>query len=95
MRAVDKRLLAWGRPTRLYLATSVLLGTIKGALLIAQAWLVATIVAGAFISGRDLTQMRGSPGLLVAVVVAPGPGGLGHRNGRRTAVRRRSSRCSG
>ena len=58
MRAIDPRLLGWGRPTRIYLATSVLLGTLRGLLLIAQAWLLASIVAGAFMGGKDLATLR-------------------------------------
>jgi thiol reductant ABC exporter CydD subunit len=69
VKAVDTRLLRWGRPTRIYLVLSVVLGTLRGLLLIAQAWLLATIIAGAFISKKDLAELRGPIELLLAVVV--------------------------
>jgi thiol reductant ABC exporter CydD subunit len=68
VKAVDARLLRWGRPTRIYLALSVALGTARGLLLIAQAWLLATIIAGAFISEQDLAHLRLPIELLLAVV---------------------------
>jgi thiol reductant ABC exporter CydD subunit len=69
VKAVDKRLLSWGRPTRMYLGASVLLGSTKGVLLVAQAWLLATAISRAFISGQDLVQLRVTLELLVAVVI--------------------------
>ena len=58
VRAIDRRLLGWGRPTRTYLVTTVLLGSLRALLLIAQAWLLASIVAGAFVGGQDLAALR-------------------------------------
>jgi thiol reductant ABC exporter CydD subunit len=69
MRAVDRRLLSCGRPTRIYLATSVLLGTAKALLLVAQAWLLATIIAGAFMDGKNLGELRSQIELLLGVIV--------------------------
>jgi thiol reductant ABC exporter CydD subunit len=69
VKAVDTRLLRWGRPTRVYLVLSVALGTLRGLLLIAQAWLLATIIAGAFMSNKDLAELRRPIELLLAVVV--------------------------
>jgi thiol reductant ABC exporter CydD subunit len=69
VKAVDMRLLRWGRPTRIYLVLSVALGTLRGLLLIAQAWLLATIIAGAFMSKKDLAGLRRPIELLLAVVV--------------------------
>jgi thiol reductant ABC exporter CydD subunit len=69
VKAVDARLLKWGRPTRIYLGLSVVLGTLRGLLLIAQAWLLATVIAGAFISKKDLAELRQPIELLLAVVV--------------------------
>ncbi len=63
------RLLRWGRPTRTYLALSVALGTARGLLLIAQAWLLATIIAGAFISRQSLADLRLPIELLLVVVL--------------------------
>jgi thiol reductant ABC exporter CydD subunit len=69
VRAIDVRLLRWGRPTRVYLVASVLLGTGRALLLIAQAWLLATIVAGAFVDGNSLAQLRRPIAFLLAVVI--------------------------
>jgi thiol reductant ABC exporter CydD subunit len=69
VKAVDRRLLRWGRPTRTYLGLSVALGTLRGLLLVAQAWLLATIIAGAFISKEDLADLRRPIELLVAVAI--------------------------
>ncbi len=69
MRAVDARLLRWGRPTRIYLATSIILGTVKALLLVARAWLLATVVAGAFVGGKNLAELRRPLELLLGVVV--------------------------
>jgi thiol reductant ABC exporter CydD subunit len=69
VKAVDMRLLRWGRPTRTYLGTSVGLGTAKAVLLVAQAWLLATIIAGAFMSGRNLGELETPMALLLVVVL--------------------------
>jgi ATP-binding cassette, subfamily C, bacterial CydCD len=69
VKAVDARLLRWGRPTRIYLVASVGLGTVRAVLLVAQAWLLATVITGAFMSRRDLAQLRTQMELLLAVVV--------------------------
>jgi thiol reductant ABC exporter CydD subunit len=69
VQAVEKRLLTWGRPARVHIAASVILGTLRAVLLVAQAWLLATVVAGAFIDGEDLAQLRTQMVLLVVVVV--------------------------
>jgi thiol reductant ABC exporter CydD subunit len=65
--AVDQRLLKWGRPTRIYVVVSVLLGAFKGLLLVAQAWLLATLIAGAFVDGKDLDQLKLPFSILLAV----------------------------
>ena len=67
MSAVDQRLLKWGRPTRIYVVVSVLLGAFKGLLLVAQAWLLATVIAGAFVDGKDLDQLKLPFSILLAV----------------------------
>ncbi|HXW80381.1 MAG TPA: thiol reductant ABC exporter subunit CydD, partial [Acidimicrobiales bacterium] len=69
MSAVDQRLLRWGRPARIYLATTVVLGGVKAVLLVFQAWLLATIIAGAFIDGKDLSQLGVPMEYLLAVFV--------------------------
>ncbi len=65
--AVDQRLLKFGRPARIYIAVSALLGTLKGLLLVAQAWLLATVIAGAFVDGKDLAELEGPIELLLGV----------------------------
>jgi thiol reductant ABC exporter CydD subunit len=49
--------------------TTVLLGTLRALLLIAQARLLATIVAGAFVGGQDLAALRVPMARLLAVIV--------------------------
>jgi thiol reductant ABC exporter CydD subunit len=68
VRAVDPRLLQHGRATRAYLALSVALGTGTAFLVIAQAWLLATVVAGAFAQGKELGQLRTPVEMLLSVV---------------------------
>jgi thiol reductant ABC exporter CydD subunit len=65
--AVDQRLLKCASQARVYLAISVFLGTAKGLLLVAQAWLLATVIAGAFIDGKDLQQLKAPTVFLLAV----------------------------
>ena len=67
MSAVDQRLLRWGRPARIYLATTVVLGAAKAFLLVFQAFLLATIIAGAFVEGKDLAQLAVPMEFLLAV----------------------------
>jgi thiol reductant ABC exporter CydD subunit len=69
VRAVDARLLRWGRTTRRYLIASVLLGAIRALLVVAQAWLLATVIASAFVDGKDLAQLTTPMGLLLGVVI--------------------------
>jgi ATP-binding cassette, subfamily C, bacterial CydCD len=70
MKAVHPGLSRYTRATRPYLALLVALGVASAAVVIAQAWLLATIVAGAFTHGRDLDEMRGLVCALAAVVAA-------------------------
>jgi thiol reductant ABC exporter CydD subunit len=70
VKAVDLRLLRLGRATRLYLGAEVLLGAARAALLIAQAWLLATIISGAVASGKGLDQLGRPIVVLVCVVAA-------------------------
>jgi thiol reductant ABC exporter CydD subunit len=67
MRGLDARLLRCGRPTRVYLAASVVLGSTRALLVVAQAWLLATVVARTFIGKQSLTQVRGALSLLLVV----------------------------
>jgi thiol reductant ABC exporter CydD subunit len=65
--SVTRQLFRWSRSTRIFLAASVLLGTLKALLLVAQAWLIATVVAGAFVDHEDLGQLRWPLVLIPAV----------------------------
>jgi thiol reductant ABC exporter CydD subunit len=70
VRPIDRRLLSLDRPTRVNLVAAVGIGTLRTTLLIAQAWLIATVVASSFISGRDLAELVQPLALLLAVVFA-------------------------
>ncbi len=70
MRALDPRLLRYARATRTFLYVSVCLGTLSALLIVAQAWLLADVVAGAFRHGRDLAQLRTPLSVLLCVVLA-------------------------
>ena len=70
MRAVDPRLLRYGRATRLFLMLSVAVGVATAVLVIAQAWLLATVVTGGFALGKTVSQLRTPMEALLAVVVA-------------------------
>jgi ATP-binding cassette, subfamily C, bacterial CydCD len=67
--AVDARLLRYARATRSFIAASVGLGTVSALLVIAQAWLLATVVADAF-AGDSLAQLRLPIAVLVSVAIA-------------------------
>jgi thiol reductant ABC exporter CydD subunit len=70
VRALDPRLLRYARATRTFLFVSVALGSLSALLIVAQAWLLADVVARAFIGGRSLAQLRTPLTALLAVVVA-------------------------
>jgi thiol reductant ABC exporter CydD subunit len=70
VRALDPRLLRYARATRTFLLVSVALGLLGALLIVAQAWLLADVVARAFIGGRSLAQLRTPLIVLLAVVVA-------------------------
>lgn len=70
MGALDPRLLRYARATRAFLFVSVALGTLSALLIVAQAWLLADVVAGAFRHGRGLSQLRTPLLVLLCVVLA-------------------------
>jgi thiol reductant ABC exporter CydD subunit len=70
VRALDPRLLRYARATRTFLFVSVALGSLGALLIVAQAWLLADVVAGAFIGGGSLAQLRTPLSVLLAVVLA-------------------------
>ncbi|GAA0330696.1 thiol reductant ABC exporter subunit CydD [Actinoallomurus spadix] len=69
MRPFDPRLLRYARTTRAYLALSVVLGAATAGLVIAQAALLAGLIAHAFVGGASLAASR-TPLLLLLAVVA-------------------------
>jgi thiol reductant ABC exporter CydD subunit len=70
MRALDPRLLRYARSTRTFLYVSVALGSLAALLIVAQAWLLADIVAGAFASGKGLAALQAPMVALLCVVTA-------------------------
>jgi len=69
-RPFDPRLLRYERATRSYLVLSVSVGALTAFLVVAQAWLLAEVVAGAFMQRKGLAQLRDPLLLLFLVVVA-------------------------
>ena len=67
--ALDPRLLEHARATRAFIAATVALGVASALLIVAQAWLIADIVATAFHGGRTLSQLSGPAAALLAVVL--------------------------
>jgi ATP-binding cassette, subfamily C, bacterial CydD len=69
VRPFDPRLARYARATRGYLVVSVGLGLAVAAVIIAQAALLASIVASAFLDGLTLGQLRGRLVALALVIV--------------------------
>ena len=67
--ALDPRLLRYARATRAFIAGSIALGCLSGLLIIAQAWLLASVIADAF-AGKGLAQLRAGFTILLVVVLA-------------------------
>jgi thiol reductant ABC exporter CydD subunit len=65
---LDPRLLRYARTTRRFLVLAVAVGGVTALLLIAQAWLIAHVVAGAFLDHRSLSSLRGALLELLAVI---------------------------
>ena len=83
--AIDRRLLAYTRATRPFLAVSILLGVLTAALVIAQAWLLADVIARSFGAGDGVAALHLPLEALLFVVVtravvAWGRDALGHRS---------------
>ncbi|RMI42991.1 thiol reductant ABC exporter subunit CydD [Streptomyces triticirhizae] len=72
MRPVDPRLLRHASATRWLLVGSVLLGLAEAGLLVAQALLIARVIAGAVTAGQDLGELGGWLGWLAATALARG-----------------------
>jgi thiol reductant ABC exporter CydD subunit len=65
---LDPRLLHYARTTRRFLVLAVAVGGVTALLLIAQAWLIAHVVAGAFLDHQSLASLRGALLALLAVI---------------------------
>ncbi len=68
MRPLDPRLVRQARSARGYVAASTGLGVLAAVAVIAQAWVLAHLIAAAFLRGADLAALRGSLVLLLVVV---------------------------
>jgi thiol reductant ABC exporter CydD subunit len=68
--ALDPRLLHYARATRTFLLVSVTLGVLAALLIVAQAWLLADVVARAFLGGEGPSALRTPLMLLLLVVLA-------------------------
>jgi len=68
--AVDPRLLRYARATRPFLVALIALGGVTAVLIIAQAWLLADVVAGAFGGGQGIAALGFPLEALLAVVIA-------------------------
>ncbi len=66
---LDPRLLRYARATRTFIVASIALGAVSALLIIAQAWLLADVIAGAFAGGKGLAQLRVPLEALLAVVL--------------------------
>jgi thiol reductant ABC exporter CydD subunit len=66
----DRRLLRAAPATRDFVAACVVLGILAALLVIAQAWLLADAVSGAFSAHHGLAQLRAVLALLLCVVLA-------------------------
>ena len=87
----DPRLLRYARTTRVYLMLSVLLGAVTALLVVAQAWLLADTVSGAFAHGEGLAQLRVPIVLLLAAIAARATlGWCAERSAQRASARAKS-----
>ncbi len=66
---VDPRLLRYTRGTRRFLVVTVILGGITAALIVAQAWLIATTISAVVVHHRGLPLVRTQMALLAAVIL--------------------------
>jgi ATP-binding cassette, subfamily C, bacterial CydCD len=70
VRAIDERLLRYARATRSFLLLSVALGVLGALLIVAQAWLLADVVARAFTDSRSVAELRSPVVALLGVLLA-------------------------
>jgi thiol reductant ABC exporter CydD subunit len=70
VKALDPRLLRYARATRTFLCIAVGLGALSALLIVLQAWLLADVVAGAFVRHERLSQLGSPIAALLGVVLA-------------------------
>lgn len=70
VKPLDPRLLRYARASRAFLGLTVVVGVVTTAAVIAQAWLVARVVDGAFILHQTLAALRTPMALLLLVLAA-------------------------
>jgi len=70
VKALDQRLLEYARATRTFLFLSVGLGVLSALLIVAQAWLLADVLARAFLGGKGLAQLQTPLIVLLLLVLA-------------------------
>ena len=88
---IDPRLLRYAHSTRRYLVLTVVLGGCTAFLVVAQAWLLATAVSGAFIDHKGLAQLKLPVTLLFLAVLARAlVGWLSERMADRASARAKS-----
>jgi ATP-binding cassette subfamily C protein CydCD len=88
---IDPRLLRYARGTRRYLVATVLLGGATAGLVVAQAWLIANVVARVVVSHEALPQVRTLAALLLVVIVCRAAvGWLGERMADRASAAAKS-----
>ena len=75
MTPADRRLLASGRIAIVALAAAIALGALSAALAVAQAWLLARSISGAFLGGKGLPEL--APSLVALAAVLAGRAVLG------------------
>jgi thiol reductant ABC exporter CydD subunit len=66
MGAIDHRLFEYAKASRVFIGLSSLVGVAQAGLIVAQAWLLASVITDAFLGGADLLQLQGR---LIALLV--------------------------
>ncbi|NEA32373.1 thiol reductant ABC exporter subunit CydD [Streptomyces sp. SID13031] len=70
MPAIDPRLLRYAKATRIFLALSVAIGAGQAVVILAQAWLLASIITDAFLHGAGLGDLGSRLTLLAVTLIA-------------------------